>query len=56
MLVFSRKNIAVIHIGDHIAITVIEIRGGKVRLGIQADKEIPIHRAEIRQQIQEEQD
>jgi len=52
MLVLSRKNREAIHIGDDITITVIEIRGDKVRLGIEAPKDIPVHRAEIHRAIQ----
>ena len=47
MLVLSRKKNESIIIDDHITITVVEIRGDKVRLGIEAPKEIPIHRSEI---------
>jgi carbon storage regulator len=54
MLVLSRKKNESIIIDDHITITVVEIRGDKVRLGIQAPKEIPIHRSEIRAAIQAE--
>ncbi len=54
MLVLSRKKNESIIIDDHITITVVEIRGDKVRLGIQAPKEIPIHRSEIHAAIQSE--
>lgn len=52
MLVLSRKKNESIVIDDNIIITVVEIRGDKVRLGIQADKSIPIHRAEVWERIQ----
>jgi len=56
MLVLSRKKNESIIIDEHITITVVEIRGDKVRLGIQAPREIPVHRSEIHAAIQREQD
>ena len=47
MLVLSRKRDEKIHIGDNIVITVVEIKGDKVRLGIEAPKEIVVHRQEV---------
>ncbi len=47
MLVFSRKKNEQIVIGEHIVVTVVEIRGDKVRLGIEAPKEVPVHRREV---------
>lgn len=47
MLVLSRQTNESIVIGDNIVVTVIEIRGDKVRLGIQADKEVSVHRSEV---------
>ena len=52
MLVLSRKRGERIVIADNIVITVIDIRGDKVRLGIQAPDEIPIHRKEVYEAIQ----
>lgn len=51
MLVLSRKKNESIVIDENIVITVVEIRGDKVRLGIQAPKEVPIHRNEIYEAI-----
>ncbi len=51
MLVLSRKKNESIIIDDKIVITVIEIRGGKVRLGIEAPREMVIHRSEVRDAI-----
>lgn len=47
MLVLSRKKNEVIKINDDITIVVVEIRGDKVRLGIEAPKDVPVHRGEI---------
>ena len=47
MLVLSRKSMERIHIGDSIVVTVLEIRGKKVRLGINAPKEIHVLRSEL---------
>jgi carbon storage regulator len=47
MLVLSRKKNESIVIGDNVVVTVVEIRGDKVRLGIEAPKEIPVHRREV---------
>jgi carbon storage regulator len=53
MIVISRKQHEEIVIGDHIVITVIEIRGDKVRLGIQAPRNMSVHRSEIRELLNE---
>lgn len=55
MLVLSRKKNESIVINDDIVITVVEIRGDKVRLGIQAPREVPVHRSEVHAAIQNEQ-
>ncbi len=47
MLVLSRKKNESIIIADQIRITVVEVRGDRVRLGIEAPREIPIHREEV---------
>lgn len=52
MLVLSRKKNESIVVDDAIVITVVEIRGDKVRLGIEAPREVPIHRSEVYQAIQ----
>lgn len=46
MLVLSRKRAEMIHIGDDIFVTVLEICGNRVRLGIEAPKSIPVYRSE----------
>lgn len=47
MLVVSRKSNESVRINHDITVTVVEIRGDKVRLGIVAPKEIPVHRQEV---------
>ena len=54
MLVLSRKKDEKIIIGDNITVMVIEIRGDKVRLGIDAPPEVPIHRQEVYEALQQE--
>jgi carbon storage regulator len=51
MLVLSRKKNESIVINDDITIVVVEIRGDKVRLGVEAPKEIPVHRREVQDAI-----
>ena len=51
MLVLSRKKNESIIINDNITVTVIEIRGDKVRLGIEAPKEVTVHRREVYEAI-----
>ena len=53
MLVLSRKKDESIVINDNITIVVVEIRGDKVRLGIEAPKEVPVHRREVFDSISE---
>jgi carbon storage regulator len=50
MLVLSRKVGEQIVIGDNIVLTVVEVRGEKVRLGITAPKDVVVHRMEIAEQ------
>jgi carbon storage regulator len=54
MLVLSRQRDESIMIGDNIEITIVDIRGGKVRLGITAPKTVSVHRKEIYEAIQKE--
>lgn len=51
MLVLSRKKNESIVINNNIVITVVEVRGDKVRLGIVAPKDVPVHREEVFQAI-----
>jgi len=54
MLILTRKSGERITIGDHIRVTVLEIKGKQVRLGIEAPPETRVHREEIFQRIQRE--
>lgn len=54
MLVLSRHRDESIIINDDIVVTIVDIRGDKVRLGIQAPSNIPVHRQEIYDAIQRE--
>ena len=54
MLVLSRQKDEYIMIGDEVEITIVDVRGDKVRLGITAPKHIPVHRREIYDAIQRE--
>ncbi|MEX2175119.1 MAG: carbon storage regulator CsrA [Pirellulaceae bacterium] len=54
MLVLSRHRDESIMIGDDIVVTIVDIRGDKVRLGIAAPTDIPVHRQEIYEAIQRE--
>jgi carbon storage regulator len=54
MLVLSRQRDESIIIGDNIVITVVDVRGDKVRLGIEAPIEVTVHRREVYEAIQRE--
>lgn len=54
MLVLSRTRDESIIIGDNIVITIVDIRGDKVRLGITAPSEVSVHRKEVYEAIQRE--
>ena len=54
MLVLSRQRDESIIIGDNIVVTVVDVRGDKVRLGIEAPREVSVHRREIYEAIQRE--
>ncbi len=56
MLVLSRKKNESIVINDDITIVVVEIRGDKVRLGVEAPKEVPVHRNEVYEAIRRSQE
>jgi carbon storage regulator len=52
MLVFSRKPGESVVIGNGITVTVVAVEGGRVRLGFDAPREVPIHRTEVHQRIE----
>ena len=54
MLVLSRQKDESIMIGDDVEITIVDVRGDKVRLGITAPRSIPVHRREVYDAIQSE--
>jgi carbon storage regulator len=54
MLVLSRQKDESIIIGDDVEVTIVDVRGDKVRLGITAPKEISVHRKEVYEAIQRE--
>ena len=54
MLVLSRHRDESIMIGDDVVVTIVDIRGDKVRLGIEAPQHIPVHRQEVYEAIQRE--
>jgi carbon storage regulator len=54
MLVLSRHRDESIMIGDEIVVTIVDIRGDKVRLGINAPSSVPVHRQEVFDAIQRE--
>jgi carbon storage regulator len=53
MLVLSRKLGESVMIGNEVVITVLEMRGDKVRIGIQAPREVQVHRSEVYEKIKE---
>ncbi len=54
MLVLSRHRDESIMIGDDVVVTIVDIRGDKVRLGINAPQDIPVHRREVYEAIKRE--
>lgn len=51
MLVLSRKKDEIICIGDDIKVMIVDVQGDKVRLGIEAPKNVPVHRKEVYERV-----
>lgn len=54
MLILTRRSGETLMIGDDVKITILGIRGGQVRIGIDAPRELPVHREEIYNRIKSE--
>ena len=54
LLVLSRRRDQTLVIGDNVEVRVLEIKGGQVRLGINAPRAVPVHRGEIHAKVIEE--
>ncbi len=54
MLILTRRIGETIMIGDHVTVSVLGVKGNQVRLGIEAPKDVQVHRSEIYERIQRE--
>ena len=54
MLILTRRAGESLMIGDEVTVTVLGIRGNQVRIGVNAPKDVPVHRKEIYDKIQDE--
>jgi len=54
LLILTRKIGETVAIGDDIQISIVEVKGNQVKLGIQAPKNVQVHRTEVYQKIQDE--
>jgi carbon storage regulator len=56
MLILTRRPSEKVMVGNEVTVTVLDVRGGQVRLGITAPKEVPVHREEVYERIKSEQE
>jgi carbon storage regulator len=54
MLILTRRIGETVKIGDDVSITVLGVKGNQVRVGVNAPKDVPVHREEVFERIQEE--
>lgn len=54
MLILTRRIGETLMVGDEVTVTVLGVKGNQVRIGVNAPKDVPVHREEIHQRIQNE--